>query len=280
MSDFDFREAKKAIYKSSLSTCARMVLLVLLDHLPDIRPGIERIAEHSGMSTRQAIREVQKLEAIGILVVARATGRSNQYSLADNWIQMIPVTQSHRCQPVTTDPQSPVTGSHHTRDSVSPEALKEEHKQELKEEPNARTCPTGTVESFSLLYAAKAEADSAIHKRVVEHYFAAYEAKRGDKPLFRAPDGKAVKNLLDAVHGDVDTACRIIDNAFADNFWAQKVTIRKIASDPSQFLTRDRRNGTRRSGPPQPGTNAHIQYGDDEIYPTKKTGTDDEKGIR
>ncbi len=83
------------------------------------------------------------------------------------------------------------------------------------------------------------------HADVVAAWFAEHERARGIKPTFAAREGKLVSQLIERV--GVDDAKRIIARAFADPFWASRVTLRKLVDEPDLF----RGNGTT-STPRQP----------------------------
>lgn len=71
------------------------------------------------------------------------------------------------------------------------------------------------------------------YRELVDHYFATFERVRGTRPAgFGAREGKSAKALL-AI--GLEEAKRRIDAAFADSFWALKVTINNIAAEPDKF---------------------------------------------
>lgn len=69
--------------------------------------------------------------------------------------------------------------------------------------------------------------------RLIDEFHLAYIAARGTKPPYTKRDWKAFDELLAAIGYDRASEC--IRNAFADPFWAPKVTIRDIAANPSKF---------------------------------------------
>ncbi len=101
----------------------------------------------------------------------------------------------------------------------------------------------------------------AKHARVVAHYHELFERKRGVKPPFDGADGTAVKNLLKKLDGDADRACAAIAGAFADDWWAQRATIRSIATDPAKFLNAQQRktNGRTPTQRNHPGTKIEME---------------------
>jgi hypothetical protein len=115
--------------------------MILIDHLPDIRPGIERIAEHGGMSRRQAIYELQRLEELGVIRIERKFGRGNQYHLADGWENVLPVQGVHPCSTCTSAQDAPLPVHHVHGGSAARAPLPVHHvhpKTELKTEVKSR----------------------------------------------------------------------------------------------------------------------------------------------
>lgn len=74
---------------------------------------------------------------------------------------------------------------------------------------------------------------------ISDHYCATYRVARGFAPdaivLFGAHGGMAVSKLLHGYHGDVERIFRIINNAFNDGWWRDKITITKLAQISDQF---------------------------------------------
>lgn len=99
------------------------------------------------------------------------------------------------------------------------------------------------------------------HATVVAFYFEVYERRRGTKPPFDGADGTAVSRLLGKVGGDADRACAAITGAFADDWTAQRTSIRAIASDPAKYLGAQPSRANRT--PVQPNHGIEI---DAEIY--------------
>jgi hypothetical protein len=86
---------------------------------------------------------------------------------------------------------------------------------------------------------------------LIERYFAAYERVRGVRPLVDGADFRAMQRLLEKAGGDYDRAGRIIDRAFADSWWRDKVTIRDIATNAARFdgVKEQRRFGAHMQAP-------------------------------
>lgn len=81
------------------------------------------------------------------------------------------------------------------------------------------------------------EAAEAQHNRgeVLGHYAKVFLATRGFKPAKAgAAEARAALELVDRV-GGLDGAKLVIDAAFADPFWRDKVTLLSLRSDPDKF---------------------------------------------
>lgn len=88
-----------------INPTAKSVLISLADNANDegyCWPSIKTIAERTCLSSRSVIRAIEALEEVGLLVADRSNGRHSKY-----WIKPKPVTDSHRCQSVTSDRESP-----------------------------------------------------------------------------------------------------------------------------------------------------------------------------
>lgn len=215
---FDYRAARSAVFGSTLPAQARLVLLVLVEHMPTAFPSVSRIAEHSGLSRRQVMREIQRLEEVGVVRVIRRCGLPNTYTLPDQWTEMLLVTNSHQCPTDTSDQQSPVTDSHPTSDQQSPPPVTDSHpKQEVKQEVKREGSRSHRSRSSAAKSKGKGESKTPQpgHAELVGFYFDAFERKRGTKPLFGGAEAKAVSRLLDAVKGDAAKAKVIVGNALA-----------------------------------------------------------------
>lgn len=87
---------------------------------------------------------------------------------------------------------------------------------------------------------------------LVERYFVAYDRARGVRPLVDGADFRAMQRLLEKADGDYERAGRIIERAFADSWWRDKVTIREIARNAARFdgVKEQRRFGAHMQKPP------------------------------
>lgn len=166
---FDFRGARGAVYDSGLSCATKAVLVQIIEHQPQCRPSVPRLAGLTSLSERQVTREIARLEQSGIIAVIRRPGRPCVYRLPEDWkAQLTPKKQCRHCQSVTTDTESPPTwchprqgdttdtespdprqgvttpptGRHHTPDRVSPKAGKKQKDKLLLKQP-ARKTATG-----------------------------------------------------------------------------------------------------------------------------------------
>lgn len=71
------------------------------------------------------------------------------------------------------------------------------------------------------------------HALVMAKYSEAFKEARSKKPSIGGAEGKAVKDALETY--GIEVILEAIEGAFADPFWAPKVTIRGICSNPDQF---------------------------------------------
>lgn len=102
MTAFDFIGARKQVLASSIPPPLKLVLLVLIEHMPDCYAGLDRLAAESSTSRRTIIRSIARLERMAVLRVERATGRSNRYHLrpVEDWR---PHGADSRVEPVPTE---------------------------------------------------------------------------------------------------------------------------------------------------------------------------------
>jgi hypothetical protein len=95
--------------------------------------------------------------------------------------------------------------------------------------PKRRGRPPGSVVKPRVI-----TPESAEHTRLVDVYHKEFIRVRNEKPAYTSRDFAAFRALLET-HG-FDRASELIRNAFADSWWAPRVTIRRIADDPSVFV--------------------------------------------
>lgn len=74
------------------------------------------------------------------------------------------------------------------------------------------------------------------HQALVDLYHDSFKAARGVAPKMTVVDFRRFRELRQAI--GFDAAKQAISGAFLDSFWKTKVTIQKIAADPSLFLGR------------------------------------------
>ncbi len=95
----------------------KLILLALADNANDAGecyPSLSNIARRCEVSTRTAIRSIQSLVKAGHVSQRKQLGRKSTYSVHPTSDNVSLVTESHQCQPVTRDTESP------TSDNVSP----------------------------------------------------------------------------------------------------------------------------------------------------------------
>lgn len=95
--------------------------------------------------------------------------------------------------------------------------------------------------------------DSPEFTRLIDVYHVEFVRVRKEKPAYTSRDFAAFRALL--VSQKFDRACELIRNAFAHEFWANKVTIRKIADNPSEFVGETTASSRRSSGQVEPDEN-------------------------
>lgn len=106
----------------------------------------------------------------------------------------------------------------------------------------------------------EARARGAMHQRVIAVYDREFTAARGNRPLIRAAEGRAVKTILDAFKGDEARVIRLIVDVYHDPYWRTRtgVSLLSIASDPSKFerSASGASNAGRHQQPSAPGASA------------------------
>jgi hypothetical protein len=109
-------ERARLIFGSSLPARDKYTLLAISDHLgsnAQCWPSVSRLELRTGQSRRTVIRALDALEQSGALLVTRATGSSNRYSIDLAWLQAHQlVSESHQCQSDTSANVTPVPESH------------------------------------------------------------------------------------------------------------------------------------------------------------------------
>jgi hypothetical protein len=271
----DLLKAQRGIFMSALTSTEKIVTLAVLAHWSRAGrkpwPGADRLGEWTSLHPRAVLRTLKSLEAKGVIKVGRTTGKPNVYDLRAVFDGSLPV--------IVRDPSPTVTphvgsetrhpGSLVPVTQGSPNGSNEWIQEGIHIAAPSATAPLAHVSPPSKTQAARRApkpskktkpADpehGAKHAKVVAHYFAVFERKRGAKPLFDGFDGKAVTKLLDKCKGDADLACTVITNAFA-SWKADTVTIRIIAKDPNEFIGAQPRKTNGRT-PPQPNHGVKIQ---------------------
>lgn len=111
----DYRAARQSVLGSALPPTSRLLLLVLIEHMPLCSPSIERLMAQTGASRSTVIRTLAQLETGGVLRVERAHGRRSVYQLtpAEGW----PVTAPANDTSVTMTPDQ---CHHDTGSAVTP----------------------------------------------------------------------------------------------------------------------------------------------------------------
>lgn len=237
-------KAQRAVFMSDLQHIEKLVALALLGHWSiagETFPSVERLARWTSLSTRSVIRALASLEAKGAITVRRTHGRANRYVL-DALMSLMtsdsqsPVTVGHQCHTVT----QPVTLSHQSSDTQSPEEIQEE----IQVRDPKKSGRASARRKPSKVEASQTPEQAANHASITRLYFERFEAARGHKPVFDSQDGKAVRDLL-AKCGP-ENAAKAIEGAFG-SWWKDKTTIRNIAKEPSKFIGLKPDNGKGRA---------------------------------
>lgn len=90
---------------------SKAVLIALADHASDAGecwPSISTLASRTCLSSRSVIRAIQELETYQVIRAIRTEGRHTSYLITPESLS-VPVTESHQCQPVTRDTESPTS---------------------------------------------------------------------------------------------------------------------------------------------------------------------------
>jgi len=102
-------ERARLIFGATLPARDKYTLLAISDHLgsnDECWPSVNRLQERTGQGRRTVIRALDALEQAGALVVTRATGMSNRYSLNIEWLQ------DNQCHSDTSATVTPVPPRH------------------------------------------------------------------------------------------------------------------------------------------------------------------------
>lgn len=116
-----------AVWKTDakiLSGLTRLVMLAIADnadHNGRAYPGIDHLAEKTGVSARHVRRLIQELEALRLIKVARQNGCGNVYVINSQAVEKLWKTYVNI--PATQDTMSPDPGHHvpSTQDTMSPD---------------------------------------------------------------------------------------------------------------------------------------------------------------
>jgi hypothetical protein len=76
-----FKVTRQAVFESDLPGISRMVMLVLVDHLPNVCPSVARIVERSGFGRTAVLAALKQLESAGWISVDRRNGGRSTYQL-------------------------------------------------------------------------------------------------------------------------------------------------------------------------------------------------------
>lgn len=134
---WDYRSWREAILASSLPLRAKMLAVVLNEHMPNAFPGIQLLQSRCSMSRSSVLRAIATLEEAGWLVVKRRNGSGSHYRLVGT------VDQYHTD---TGFSGTPVSAGHHTGFTQTPDQCQPDTapvsaghpKQDLKQDPKQK----------------------------------------------------------------------------------------------------------------------------------------------
>lgn len=236
MSDFDLLGAQRRIFASGLRPMERLVALALVDHWSRSSakpfPGVDRLAEFTGADRKTVLRALAGLERAGALgVTRRSRGQSNRYDLTP-LMQLEPVPQ--RDQSLSRTSPSPPPEPVPQRDSD--QSLSATLRNPLKEPIEGTKRSRARAQGRQVALPMEDPEHAKKRKAVIDTYFEAYTARRGEKPTFGSREGKAVNELIGKHQGDAERACAVVRSAYApDNYLGNTASILTIAADPAKY---------------------------------------------
>lgn len=77
---FDYRGARERVFAAQLPPTLKVVMLSLVEHMPNCRPSIPRLAAMCCVERKTVMRALSKLEHMGIIEVSRSSGERSLYS--------------------------------------------------------------------------------------------------------------------------------------------------------------------------------------------------------
>lgn len=134
---WDYRSWREAILASSLPLRAKMLAVVLNEHMPNAFPGIQLLQSRCSMSRSSVLRAIATLEEAGWLVVKRRNGSGSHYRL---------IGTVDQCHTDTGISGTPVSAGHHTGFTQTPDQCQPDTapvsaghpKQDLKQDPKQK----------------------------------------------------------------------------------------------------------------------------------------------
>lgn len=189
----------RQVFESALPLNERIVMLALIDHLPNCMPSVSRLEQWTQLSRRAVFRALSALEALGLIDVRKSSGAQNSYRIDLTRLPGVTgatqalVPDSHRCLPDT----ELVPHRHPTSAPQAPKATEGSNRRKLPPKP-----PKGDTTS-------KKETDARIHP-VVEFYASMFEREFSRKPATNYPRAaKAIK--LTAPHVSTEDLKRAVE---------------------------------------------------------------------
>ncbi len=190
-----WRASAWAKEQNGMSTGEKLLLLLVADYYNDeigsAWPSTERLAKEAGMSVRNTLRLLAKLEQKGVIRISRDSGRVNHYEMGLDFQEQV-------FEKTTRDKVSPVTKRVSTHDiAMSPEhkepqkKIRERYEQVFEKVHNVRH-PINSPER----YFAKFQGNVEFDPRNVAAAIKVADSIRGERPEpLRVPPLKFWPNL-------------------------------------------------------------------------------------
>lgn len=114
---FDYRGAREAVFDSDLPGPLRLVVLAVIESMPNAEPSVALLAKRCGVERKTVLRAIARLELTAVLAVDRSNGRRSRYVLRDpsEWRSFPPRSTPQAVPHIGTgDDSVPVPESHGT----------------------------------------------------------------------------------------------------------------------------------------------------------------------
>lgn len=78
---YDYRAARDAVFGSALPGPLRLLVLALIEFMPNCKPSIATLSARCGVERKTAMRALARLERMGVISVERAMGQCSRYDM-------------------------------------------------------------------------------------------------------------------------------------------------------------------------------------------------------